>query len=199
MNGEIVPLKVTFVVYEGEVVALFRASYVRKTRKWTPCCKEHAGWIPAYAHNGQHTTVGSCLLDGRRATVEEYLLLLAEMERTYGYDVIPVHAGPVDSDWDGRTAYAVLWTDSDGDTNVVRTFRSRETAVEYATADAYLTLLGMGAKALDPDTGYKTELPIGKIRDVIASGDGAQLSTGVDAYGEPTGTMFVRVSEVSID
>lgn len=89
--------KVTFVVFKGEVLAIFRA--IRdKSGKWV---KEKPyidgsgrAVIDCYAHVGQH---GQCMPEilrrSRRAKPEEYLPLKREMEDIVGYDIETVQRG----------------------------------------------------------------------------------------------------------
>ena len=93
-----VAVKVTFVVFKGEVNAIFRAVQDAESGKWTkdgpfvnPC---DGRWrYNAYAHVGQHCEVDASLLKCRRATYEEYAPLLAEMRDIVGYDVETVQHG----------------------------------------------------------------------------------------------------------
>ena len=93
-----VAVKVTFIVFKGEVNAVFRAVKDAESGKWTkdgpfvnPC---DGRWrYNAYAHVGQHCEVDASLLKCRRATYEEYAPLLAEMRDIVGYDVETVQHG----------------------------------------------------------------------------------------------------------
>ena len=93
-----VAVKVTFVVFKGEVNAIFRAVQDAESGKWTkdgPFVNQCDGhWrYNAYAHVGQHCEVDASLLKCRRATYEEYAPLLAEMRDIVGYDVETVQHG----------------------------------------------------------------------------------------------------------
>ena len=95
-DSEKVFAKVTFVVFEGEVLAIFRA--IRD---------EHGKWVKekpyidgsgkavlnCYAHVGQHGECDPALLKCRRAKPEEYLPLKRELEEIVGYNVDVVQHG----------------------------------------------------------------------------------------------------------
>lgn len=109
-----VAVKVTFVVFKGEVNAIFRAVQDAESGKWTkdgPFVNQCDGhWrYNAYAHVGQHCEVDASLLKCRRATYEEYAPLLAEMRDIVGYDVEVVQHGKLKLR--EETGYAAVWCD----------------------------------------------------------------------------------------
>lgn len=132
-----VAVKVTFVVFKGEVNAIFRAVQDAESGKWTKDgpfvnrCDGH--WrYNAYAHVGQHCEVDASLLKCRRATYEEYAPLLAEMRDIVGYDVDVVQHGKLKLH--EETGYAAVWFDDyDCDFGVYRIFRDRGAALDYLT------------------------------------------------------------------
>ena len=89
--------KVTFVVFEGEVLAIFRAirDLEGKWQKETPYI-DGSGQVVlnCYAHVGQHgTCCPEILWNCRRAKPEEYLPLKHEMEDIVGYNIETVQRG----------------------------------------------------------------------------------------------------------
>lgn len=93
-----VAVKVTFVVFKREIIAIFRAVQDAESGKWIkdgPFVNQCDGhWrYNAYAHVGQHCEVDASLLKCRRATYEEYAPLLAEMRDIVGYDIEIVQRG----------------------------------------------------------------------------------------------------------
>ena len=132
-----VAVKVTFVVFKGEVNAIFRAVQDAESGKWTkdgPFVNQCDGhWrYNAYAHVGQHCEVDASLLECRRATYEEYAPLLAEMRDIVGYDVEVMQHGKLKLR--EETGYAAVWFDDyDCDFGVYKIFRDRGAALDYLT------------------------------------------------------------------
>lgn len=181
-----VAVKVTFVVFKGEVNAIFRA--VRGSHgEWV---KEKTSWhnphgtgrlvqlVPAYAHVGQHCEVDASLLKCRRATYEEYAPLLAEM-RSVGYDVEVVQRGRLRLK--EETGYAACWMDEydNNDFGVYKVFRDRGAALDYLTDTVFerAELLGVdvtdqSAKpVLDEDDCWTfPKMTWQQVRDQLGSG-----------------------------
>ena len=132
-----VAVKVTFVVFKGEVNAIFRAVQDAESGEWIkdgPFVNQCDGhWrYNAYAHVGQHCEVDASLLKCRRATYEEYAPLLAEMRDIVGYDVEVVQHGKLKLR--EETGYAAVWCDDyDCDFGVYKIFRDRGAALDYLT------------------------------------------------------------------
>ena len=154
-----VAVKVTFVVFKGEVNAIFRAVQDAESGKWmkdgpfvNPC---DGHWrYNAYAHVGQHCEVDASLLKCRRATYEEYAPLLAEMRDIIGYDVDVVQRGKLKLR--EETGYAAVWFDDyDCDFGVYKIFRDREAALDYLT-----DIVFEQAKLLEVDVVDQSAKPI---------------------------------------
>lgn len=154
-----VAVKVTFVVFKGEVNAIFRAVQDAESGKWTkdgpfvnPC---GGNWrYNAYAHVGQHCEVDASLLKCRRATYEEYAPLLAEMRDIVGYDVDVVQHGKLKLR--EETGYAAVWFDDyDCDFGVYRIFRDRGAALDYLTDTVFER-----AKLLEVDVTDQSAPPV---------------------------------------
>lgn len=136
-TDETVFAKVTFVVFKGEVLAIFRA--IRdKHGKWIrekPYLGMCTGrWhLNCYAHVGQHGECDPALLKCRRAKPEEYLPLKREMEDIVGYDIETVQRGRLRLK--EETGYAACWLDEydNNDFGVYKVFRDRGAALDYLT------------------------------------------------------------------
>ena len=145
--------KVTFVVFEGEVLAVFRA--IRD---------EHGKWvkekpyidgsgravIDCYAHVGQHgTCCPEILWNCRRAKPEEYLPLKREMEDIVGYDIEPVQHGRLRLK--EETGYAACWLDEydNNDFGVYRIFHTRAEALDYLTDTVFERAKLLGVDVVD--------------------------------------------------
>ena len=154
-----VAVKVTFVVFKGEVNAIFRAVQDAESGKWTkdgPFVNQCDGhWrYNAYAHVGQHCEVDASLLKCRRATYEEYAPLLAEMRDIVGYDVEVVQHGRLKLR--EETGYAAVWFDDyDCDFGVYRIFRDRGAALDYLTDTVFER-----AKLLEVDVTNQSVPPV---------------------------------------
>ena len=154
-----VAVKVTFVVFKGEVNAIFRAVQDAESGKWTkdgPFVNQCDGhWrYNAYAHVGQHCEVDASLLKCRRATYEEYAPLLAEMRDIVGYDVEVVQHGRLKLR--EETGYAAVWFDDyDCDFGVYKIFRDRGAALDYLTDTVFER-----AKLLEVDVTDQSAPPV---------------------------------------
>ena len=154
-----VAVKVTFVVFKGEVNAIFRAVQDAESGKWTkdgPFVNQCDGhWrYNAYAHVGQHCEVDASLLKCRRATYEEYAPLLAEMRDIVGYDVEVVQHGKLKLR--EETGYAAVWFDDyDCDFGVYKIFRDRGAALDYLTDTVFER-----AKLLEVDVTDQSAPPV---------------------------------------
>lgn len=132
-----VDAKFTFVVHEGEVLAIFRA--IRdpegKWQKETPYIGACTGrlCLDCYAHVGQHDVCDPSLLKCRRAKPEEYLPLKRELEEIVGYNVEVVQHGRLRLK--EETGYAACWLDEydNNDFGVYRVFHTRAEALDYLT------------------------------------------------------------------
>ena len=157
-----VAVKVTFVVFKGEIVAIFRAvkgvhgKWVREKMRWY---NPHGTGrlvklINAYIHVGQHCEVDASLLKCRRATYEEYAPLLAEMRDIVGYDVEVVQRGKLKLR--EETGYAAVWFDDyDCDFGVYKVFRDRGAALDYLTDTVFER-----AKLLEVDVTDQSAPPV---------------------------------------
>ena len=95
-RDERVDAKFTFVVHDGEVLAIFRATRdpEGKWQKETPYIDGSGkAVLNCYAHVGQHGECDPALLKCRRAKPEEYLPLKRELEEIVGYNVDVVQHG----------------------------------------------------------------------------------------------------------
>lgn len=181
-----VAVKVTFVVFKGEVNAIFRAVQDAESGKWTkdgpfvnPC---DGRWrYNAYAHVGQHCEVDASLLKCRRATYEEYAPLLAEMRDIVGYDVDVVQRGKLKLR--EETGYAVCWLDEydNNDYGCYRIFTgagSRGRALDWLTDFIFERAENLGVKVTDQgnkpilvdDAWDFPEMTWGQVRDQLGSG-----------------------------
>ena len=158
-RDERVAVKVTFVVFKGEVNAIFRAVQDAESGKWTKDgpfvnpCDGHLRYN-AYAHVGQHCEIDASLLKCRRATYEEYAPLLAEMRDIVGYDVEVVQHGKLKLR--EETGYAAVWFDDyDCDFGVYRIFRDRGAALDYLTDTVFER-----AKLLEVDVTDQSAPPV---------------------------------------
>ena len=154
-----VAVKVTFVVFKGEVNAIFRAVQDAESGKWTkdgPFVNQCDGhWrYNAYAHVGQHCEVDASLMKCRRATYEEYAPLLAEMRDIVGYDVEVMQHGKLKLR--EETGYAAVWFDDyDCDFGVYKIFRDRGAALDYLTDTVFER-----AKLLEVDVTDQSAPPV---------------------------------------
>ena len=175
-----VAVKVTFVVFRGEVTALFRATKVGsgKWQKELPRYSNGIRMLPCYAHVGQHAECGEFLLKYRRATHEEYAPLLSEM-RSVGYDVDVVQRGRVTLT--ERTGYACCWLDEydNNEFGCYRVFSERGAALDWLTDLIFerAELLGVdvtdqGAKPVTGDDGGLDfpKMTWDQVRDQLGSG-----------------------------
>ena len=174
--------KVTFVVFEGEVLAIFRA--IRD---------EHGKWvkekpyidgsgravIDCYAHVGRHgTCCPGILWNCRRAKPEEYLPLKHEMEDIVGYDIEPVQHGKLRLK--EETGYAAVWFDDyDCDFGVYKVFRDRGAALDYLTDTVFeraklleVDVVDQSAKPIRDDVGDLVfpKMTWQQVRDQLGSG-----------------------------
>lgn len=100
----------TFVKWEGEIIAYFRAYRQKGEKDFTktkPVLKN--GWmepkcrywaLEGYVHTGQHGEFDEgilrrCIQSGRLATPEEYEPLKRELESNYAYIIYPHQRGKV--------------------------------------------------------------------------------------------------------
>lgn len=174
--------KVTFVVFEGEVLAIFRA--IRD---------EHGKWvrekpyidgsgravIDCYAHVGQHgTCCPGILWNCRRAKPEEYLPLKHELEELVGYNVEVVQRGRLRLK--EETGYAAVWFDDyDCDFGVYKIFRDRGAALDYLTDTVFeraklleVDVVDQSAKPIRDDVGDLVfpKMTWKQVRDQLGSG-----------------------------
>lgn len=177
--------KVTFVVFESEVLAIFRA--IRD---------EHGKWvkekpyidgsgravIDCYAHVGQH---GQCMPEilwrSRRAKPEEYLPLKREMEDIVGYDIETVQRGKLRLK--ETTGYAACWLDEydNNDYGCYRVFTgvgARGRALDWLTDYIFERAKNLGVKVTDQgdkpilvDSAWDfPEMTWDQVRDQLGSG-----------------------------
>jgi len=151
-------VKVTFVVYDGEVLAIFRA--IRdESGKWV---KEKPyidgsdrAVINCYAHVGQHgTCCPEILWNCRRAKPEEYLPLKRELEEIVGYNVEVVQRGRLRLK--ETTGYAACWMDEydNNDYGCYRVFTgagARGRALDWLTDYIFERAEVLGVKVTDQD------------------------------------------------
>ena len=181
-RDERVDAKFTFVVHEGEVLAIFRA--IRD---------EHGKWvkekpyidgsgravIDCYAHAGQHgTCCPEILWNCRRAKPEEYLPLKRELEEIVGYNVEVVQHGRLRLK--EETGYAAVWFDDyDCDFGVYEIFRNRGAALDYLTDTVFerAKLLEVdvvdqnGEPVIDEDGNHRfPKMTWQQVRDQLGSG-----------------------------
>ena len=157
-RDERVDAKFTFVVHEGEVLAIFRA--IRdpegKWQKETPYVGACTGrlCLDCYAHVGQHDVCDPSLLKCRRAKPEEYLPLKRELEEIVGYNVEVVQHGRLRLK--EETGYAAVWFDDyDCDFGVYEIFRNRGAALDYLTDTVFER-----AKLLEVDVTDQSAPPV---------------------------------------
>ena len=156
---ERVDAKFTFVVHEGEVLAIFRA--IRdpegKWRKETPYVDGSGrAVLNCYAHAGQHgTCCPEILRNCRRAKPEEYLPLKRELEETVGYNVETAQRGRLRLK--EETGYAACWLDEydSNEFGVYKVFRNRGAALDYLTDTVFER-----AKLLEADVVDQTAQPV---------------------------------------
>ena len=155
-RDERVDAKFTFVVHDGEVLAIFRA--IRD---------EHGKWvkekpyidgsgravIDCYAHVGQHgTCCPEILWNCRRAKPEEYLPLKHELEEIVGYNVEVVKRGRLRLR--EETGYAACWLD-EYDSNEYGCYRvftgvgARGRALDWLTDYIFERAKNLGVKVTD--------------------------------------------------
>ena len=173
----------TFVVFKGEVNAIFRAVQDEESGKWTkdgPFVNQCDGhWrYNAYAHIGQHCEVDASLLKCRRATYEEYAPLLAEMRDIVGYDVEVMQHEKLKLR--EETGYAAVWFDDyDCDFGVYKIFRDRGAALDYLTDTVFerAKLLEVdvvdqnGEPVIDEDGNHRfPKMTWQQVRDQLGSG-----------------------------
>ena len=157
-RDERVDAKITFVVHDGEVLAIFRA--IRdpegKWQKETPYIDGSGrAVLNCYAHVGQH---GTCCpkipRNCRRAKPEEYLPLKRELEEIVGYNVEVVQHGRLRLK--EETGYAAVWFDDyDCDFGVYKIFRDRGAALDYLTDTVFER-----AKLLEVDVVDQSAKPV---------------------------------------
>ena len=156
-RDERVDAKITFVVHDGEVLAIFRA--IRdpegKWQKETPYIDGSGrAVLNCYAHVGQHGECDPALLKCRRAKLEEYLPLKRELEEIVGYNVEVVQHGRLRLK--EETGYAAVWFDDyDCDFGVYKVFRDRGAALDYLTDTVFER-----AKLLEVDVTDQSAPPV---------------------------------------
>ena len=176
----------TFVVFKGEIVAIFRAvkgshgEWVKeKTRWYNPHGTGRLVKLgPAYTHVGQHCEVDASLLKCRRAMYEEYAPLLAEMRDIVGYDVEVMQHGKLKLR--EETGYAAVWFDDyDCDFGVYKIFRDRGAALDYLTDIVFeraklleVDVVDQSAKPIRDDAGDLVfpKMTWQQVRDQLGSG-----------------------------
>ena len=181
-DSEKVSAKVTFVVFEGEVLAIFRA--IRD---------EHGKWVRekpyidgsgkavlnCYAHVGQHGECDPALLKCRRAKSEEYLPLKRELEEIVGYNVDVVQRGRLRLK--EETGYAACWMDEydSNEFGVYKVFRNREAALDYLTDTVFerarlleVDVVDQSAQTVISDDGDRwfPKMTWQQVRDQLGSG-----------------------------
>ena len=157
-RDERVDAKFTFVVHEGEVLAIFRA--IRdpegKWQKETPYIDGSGkAVLNCYAHVGQHgTCCPEILWNCRRAKPEEYLPLKSELEEIVGYNVDVVQHGRLHLK--ETTGYAVCYGDDFQDFNedfgclkVFTGIGARGRALDWLTDYIFERAAGLGVKVVD--------------------------------------------------
>ena len=219
-RDETVFAKVTFVVFEGEVLAIFRA--IRD---------EHGKWvkekpyidgsgravIDCYAHVGQH---GQCMPEilwrSRRAKPEEYLPLKRELEEIIGYNVETVQHGRLHLK--ETTGYAACYGNDFQDFNkdygcykVFTGVGARGRALDWLTDYIFERAAGLGVKVVDrgaapvPDKDgerWFPEMTWEQVRDQLASGMDFGLVTRAEwKYGSLTvkDQACMRIREVNVE
>ena len=181
-RDERVDAKITFVVHEGEVLAIFRA--IRDPEgKWqreTPYIGACTGrlCLDCYAHVGQHDVCDPSLLKCRRAKPEEYLPLKRELEEIVGYNVDVVQHGRLRLK--EEVGYAAVWCDDyDCDFGVYKIFRDRGAALDYLTDTVFeraklleVDVVDQSAKPVRDDVGDLVfpKMTWQQVRDQLGSG-----------------------------
>ena len=181
-RNERVDAKVTFVVHDGEVLAIFRA--IRDPEgKWqreTPYVDGSGrAVLNCYAHVGQHgTCCPEILWSCRRAKPEEYLPLKRELEEIVGYNVDTVQRGRLRLK--EETGYAAVWFDDyDCDFGVYKIFRDRGAALDYLTDTVFeraklleVDVVDQSAKPIRDDVGDLVfpKMTWKQVRDQLGSG-----------------------------
>ena len=157
-RNERVDAKVTFVVHDGEVLAIFRA--IRDPEgKWqreTPYVDGSGrAVLNCYAHVGQHgTCCPEILWSCRRAKPEEYLPLKRELEEIVGYNVDTVQRGRLHLK--EETGYAGGWVgEYHCQSGVYKIFRDRGAALDYLTDTVFER-----AKLLEVDVTDQSAPPV---------------------------------------
>ena len=180
---ERVDAKFTFVVHEGEVLAIFRA--IRdpegKWRKETPYVDGSGrAVLNCYAHAGQHgTCCPEILRNCRRAKPEEYLPLKRELEETVGYNVETAQRGRLRLK--EETGYAACWLDEydSNEFGVYKVFRNRGAALDYLTDTVFeraklleVDVVDQSAKPIRDDVGDLVfpKMTWQQVRDQLGSG-----------------------------
>ena len=198
-RDERVDAKITFVVHDGEVLAIFRA--IRdpegKWQKETPYIDGSGrAVIDCYAHVGQHgTCCPEILWNCRRAKPEEYLPLKRELEEIVGYNVEVVQHGRLRLK--EETGYAAVWFDDyDCDFGVYKVFRDRGAALDYLTDTVFeraklleVDVVDQSAEPIvDKDGNHQfPEMTWEQVRDQLASGMDFGLVTRAEwEYGSLT-------------
>lgn len=205
-----VAVKVTFVVFKGEVNAIFRAvkGYDGAWMKDGPFVNRCDGhWrYNAYAHVGQHCEVDAALLKCRRATREEYAPLLKEMRDIVGYDVEVVQRGRLRLR--EETGYACVYLDEhDGNcAGVYKVFRSRAEALDYLTDTVFERAKILEVEVVD--VSGKLEKRDGctcyplmtweQVRDRLGSGMDFSLVLDYDGMMNPVESAVMGIREVTV-
>lgn len=182
-RDERVDAKFTFVVHEGEVLAIFRAirDQEGKWQKETPYIGTCTGrlCLDCYAHVGQHDVCDPSLLKCRRAKPEEYLPLKRELEEIVGYNVEVVQHGRLRLK--EETGYAACWLDEydNNDFGVYRVFHTRAEALDYLTDTVFeraklleVDVVDQGAEpVVDEDGDHQfPKMTWQQVRDQLGSG-----------------------------
>lgn len=180
-RDERVDAKFTFVVHDGEVLAIFRAirDLEGKWQKETPYIDGSGkAVLNCYAHVGQHGECDPALLKCRRAKPEEYLPLKRELEEIVGYNVDVVQHGRLHLK--ETTGYAAVWCDDyDCDFGVYKIFRDRGAALDYLTDTVFeraklleVDVVDQSAKPIRNDAGDLVfpKMTWQQVRDQLGSG-----------------------------
>ena len=181
-RDERVDAKFTFVVYDGEVLAIFRAvkDIEGKWQKETPYINvDGQAVLNCYTHEGQHgTCCPEILWNCRRAKPEEYLPLKLELEELVGYNVDVVQHGRLRLK--EGTGYAAVWCDDyDCDFGVYKIFRDRGAALDYLTDTVFeraklleVDVVDQSAKPIRDDVGDLVfpKMTWQQVRDQLGSG-----------------------------
>lgn len=182
-RDERVDAKITFVVHDGEVLAIFRA--IRdpegKWQKETPYIDGSGrAVLNCYAHVGQHgTCCPEILRNCRRAKPEEYLSLKRELEEIVGYNVEVVQHGRLHLK--EETGYAACWMDEydSNEFGIYRVFRNRGAALDYLTDTVFerarlleVDVVDQSAQTVINDDGDRwfPKMTWQQVRDQLGSG-----------------------------